>query len=171
MGLLRTSLFVGLLVPAFVRSQGLNISAIGTSNNVSTLECWNLAAPAYIAAGASNYPIGDSQGNFVGVIPPTTYIGQAFARQVQYSIFLSGLAYITVPEGCGNSSTSQAYFHTGDILIATDMHNVSSSGHFIEFPSAADTVIAQFPVAGNSVPAHTVLHAGRCSKIDVAAAT
>jgi hypothetical protein len=68
-------------VPA-VYAQGFNVSAIGTANNASTLECWNLAAPPFGAAGAANYPIGNFTNSFIGVLPPQTIIGQAWARQV-----------------------------------------------------------------------------------------
>lgn len=70
-------------------TQGLNVSAIGFANNASTLECWNLAAPATFARGAANYPMGDSTKNYLGVIPPNTYIGQAWAPYVRVSLFAS----------------------------------------------------------------------------------
>ncbi|KAK5151034.1 hypothetical protein LTS14_009529 [Recurvomyces mirabilis] len=155
-----------MLGPSLTTAQGLNISAIGTANNASTLECWNLAAPPFGAAGAANYPIGNFTNSFVGVIPPQTYIGQAWARQIQYSIFLSGLARIALPTRPSISSDSEAYFQAGEILIATDLQSLSALGHITDFPSSVDTTIAQFPVAGNVVPEHKVLHAGRCSKDD-----
>ena len=143
--------------------KGLAVSAIGTTNNASTLECWNLAAPPFTAAGASNYPIGDSTGNFVGVIPAYTRIGVTWARQVQFSIFLSGLVHVTLP----NDESLEAYFQAGDIIIATDMMNVSATGHITDFPGSRDTMIAQFPLVGNVVPEHTVLHSGQCTKGDL----
>jgi hypothetical protein len=63
-------------------AQGFNVSALGTEKNVSTIECWNLAAPPFVAAGAANYPIGNFTNSFVGILPPQTIIGQAWARQV-----------------------------------------------------------------------------------------
>jgi hypothetical protein len=70
---------------------GMNITAISTVNGASVLECWSLAAPPKNFAGAANYPIGDFQSAFVGVIPPKTYIGFAHAPSVQYVLFSSFL--------------------------------------------------------------------------------
>jgi hypothetical protein len=64
-------------------AQVLNVTAISAANGASTLECWQLSAAASTFAGATNYPIGDFEGAYVGVIAPKTYIGQAWAPHVQ----------------------------------------------------------------------------------------
>lgn len=80
----------GSTLPTTVLAQGgLNVSAISTANNASVLECWSLSAPSFAAARAINFPIGDSTGNFIGVLQPRTYIGQAWARQVRLPILHS----------------------------------------------------------------------------------
>jgi hypothetical protein len=64
-------------------AQGLNITVISAANGASTLECWALTQPPANFAGAVNYPLGDFEGAFVGVIPPKTHIGQAWAPSLQ----------------------------------------------------------------------------------------
>lgn len=79
--------FLSLLTLFFshdVEARGLNVNAISASNGHSVLECWSLSAPVANFRGAANYPIGDFHGGFIGVIPPRTHIGQAWAAQPQY---------------------------------------------------------------------------------------
>lgn len=66
-----------------VAGQGLNVTAIAAINGSSVLECWNLEGPPFGAAGALNYPLRNSTNAFLGILPPRTYIGQAFAPSVQ----------------------------------------------------------------------------------------
>lgn len=85
--ILLTALLGGML-PTTALAQGLNVTAIAAVNNASVLQCWNLEAPATFARGAANYPMGDSTGNFLGVIPPNTHIGQAWAPHVRDTLSL-----------------------------------------------------------------------------------
>jgi hypothetical protein len=64
-------------------AQVLNATAISAAHGASTLECWQFSATASKFAGATNYPIGDFEGAYIGVISPKTYIGQAWAPHVQ----------------------------------------------------------------------------------------
>ncbi|KAF2673270.1 hypothetical protein BT63DRAFT_397038 [Microthyrium microscopicum] len=139
--------------------QGLNITAISAANGESTLECWNLFSPPGDFAGAANYPIGNFEGAFIGVLPPQTYIGQAWARTYhRYSLVLSGLVHITLP-----NSKHEAWLQGGQygLLIAADLKNTSKSGHITDFPAKDQTVIAQFPILGD-LPEHAVLYKGPC---------
>ncbi|KAF1352071.1 hypothetical protein BDV97DRAFT_269943, partial [Delphinella strobiligena] len=140
----------------------LNVTAIAAINGSSVLECWNLKQPPFDAAGALNYPLGNSTNAFLGIIPPRTHIGQAFAPSVQLSIFLSGMAHISLPNASEASNESEAYIQGGShgMLIAADTRNVSRYGHITNFPGDEATLIAEFPVAGNKVPTHLVLHRG-----------
>lgn len=72
------------IAPQFVAPQGLNVTAISAINGASVLQCWSLTTPPGNFRGASNYPIGDFSGAFVGVIPPKTHIGFAHAPAIQY---------------------------------------------------------------------------------------
>lgn len=64
---------------------------------------------------------------------------------------------------------SEIYVHGGKygIVIAADTKSVSSSGHITNFPGSENTVIAQFPLSGNALPAHMVLHSGGCLAQDL----
>ncbi|KAI4765680.1 hypothetical protein E4T52_09305 [Aureobasidium sp. EXF-3400] len=90
-----------------------------------------------LGAGAQNYPLGDFTKAFIGAIPPHT--------------------------------KDEIYIQPGplSILLVIDQRNVSISGHITEFPGSETTLIAQFPITGNQVPAHTVLHSGPCGLDDV----
>lgn len=54
------------------------------------------------------------------------------------------------------------------MLIAADLKEVAAKGHITAFPGLERTVIAQFPVKGNKVPEHSVLHLGPCTLTDLA---
>jgi hypothetical protein len=84
------SIFSGLLISE-VGARGLNVTAISAVNNASVLECWSLANPPRSFAGAANYDIGDFTNSYIGVIPPKTYIGRAYAPRPQYAHVLTFL--------------------------------------------------------------------------------
>ncbi|CAD0094144.1 unnamed protein product [Aureobasidium vineae] len=144
-------------------AQSLNISALAAQNGTSILECWSLASPTS-GRGAQNYPLGDFSNAFIGAIPPHTYIGQAWAPAVQYSMVLQGLVHLSLP-----TSKEDIYIQPGplSIILVIDQRNVFISGHITDFPGSETTLIARFPVAGNQVPVHTVLHSGPCDVDDV----
>jgi hypothetical protein len=79
-------------------------------------------------------------------------------------MILQGLVHISLP-----TSKDEIYIQPGplSILLVIDQRNVSISGHITEFPGSETTLIAQFPITGNQVPAHTVLHSGPCGLDDV----
>ncbi|CAD0112539.1 unnamed protein product [Aureobasidium uvarum] len=144
-------------------AQSLNVSTIAVQNGTSVLECWSLASPTS-GRGAQNYPLGDSSNAFIGAIPPHTYIGQAWAPSIQYSMILQGLVHLSLP-----NSKDDIHIQPGplSIILVIDQKNVSISGHITEFPGEEMTLIAQFPITGNQVPVHTVLHSGPCGVDDV----
>ncbi|KAI4819833.1 hypothetical protein E4T44_10383, partial [Aureobasidium sp. EXF-8845] len=137
-------------------AQNLNVSTLAVQNGSSVLECWSLGSPTS-GAGAQNYPLGDFSKAFIGAIPPHTYIGQAWPSSIQYSMILQGLVHFSLP-----NSKDEIYIQPGplSVLLVIDQRNVSISGHITEFPGEETTLIAQFPITGNQVPAHTVLHSG-----------
>ncbi|KAH6616833.1 hypothetical protein C7974DRAFT_290972, partial [Boeremia exigua] len=157
-----------LLTPA--HSTRLNITAIAAANNASRLECWQLAAPAVPGRGALNYPLGDLEDAFVGVIPPNTTTGTiGNAERVQFSLFLTGLAHISTPHSGLPAYLNEVFIAGGarGMLIAADLKEVAASGHVTVFPGLESTVIAQFPVKGGKVPEHEVLHVGPCTGGDL----
>ncbi|KEQ76878.1 hypothetical protein M436DRAFT_69815 [Aureobasidium namibiae CBS 147.97] len=131
-----------------ITAQSLNVSTLAVQNGSSILECWSLNSPTS-GAGAQNYPLGDFSEAFIGAIPPHTYIG---------------LVHISLP-----NSKDEIYIQPGplSVLLVIDQRNVSITGHITDFPGSETTLIAQFPVSGNLVPAHTVLHSGPCGLDDV----
>jgi hypothetical protein len=75
---------------------------------------------------------------------------------------MSGLVHIRLP-----TFNNEAWIQGGKygFIIAADTKNVSETGHITDFPGAADTVIAQFPLKGGVLPDHEVLYDGPC-KLD-----
>ena len=82
----------------------------------------------------------------------------------RYSLFMAGLAHISVPNCSGPPSECETWVSGGKygMIIANDLKSDSKDGHITEFPSSDTTVIAQFPCDGNVPPAHIVLHKGPC---------
>lgn len=78
------------------------------------------------------------------------------------------MAHISLPNASESSDESEAYIQgSHGILIAADTRNVSRYGHITDFPGDETTLIAQFPVTGNEVPMHLVLHRGACGLEDL----
>ena len=77
---------------------------------------------------------------------------------------MSGLVHIKTPHSGLPPHQSEIWIQGGKYgwLIAADLKDEAAFGHVTEFPSAADTVIAQFPFVENRAPAHEVLYAGPC---------
>ncbi|KAF2423101.1 hypothetical protein EJ08DRAFT_567761, partial [Tothia fuscella] len=142
----------------------LNVTAISAVNNASVLECWELTNPPRTFRGAANYDIGSFANAYIGVIAPKTYIGKAYAPSPQYSLFLSGLAHISIPNSTLPASQSEVWVQGGKYgtIIAVDTTAVSIGGHITEFPGGDDTVIAQFPFVDEKLPEHKVLYRGPC---------
>jgi hypothetical protein len=88
----------------------------------------------------------------------------------RYSLFLSGLAHVRTPDSGLPDQLNEVYITGGPhgMLIAADVKEVAAKGHITEFPGQERTVIAQFPVAGNKPPEHSVLHVGPCTLEDLA---
>ena len=82
----------------------------------------------------------------------------------RYSLFMAGLAHISVLNCSGLPSECETWVSGGKygMIIANDLKSDSKDGHITEFPSSDTTVIAQFPCDGNVPPAHIVLHKGPC---------
>ena len=84
----------------------------------------------------------------------------------RWVVFLSGLAYITLP---GDSTTS-AYVEGGQLglIFAADTSDVSGSGHNTSYPGVTETIALQIPTQDGEIPSHSVLHAGPCTANDTA---
>lgn len=80
-------------------------------------------------------------------------------------MFLSGLAYITLPE----DDTAGVYLSSGEFAVAfaADTAAVSAKGHRTQYPGSTETVLLAIPAKDGVVPGHTVLHDGPCTVNDI----
>ena len=83
---------------------------------------------------------------------------------------MAGLAHISTPHSGLPAHLNEVYISGGRLgmLIAADTKEVAEQGHVTRFPGTERTVIAEFPVADNKVPEHSVLHVGPCTLADLA---
>ncbi|KAF2810181.1 uncharacterized protein BDZ99DRAFT_562962, partial [Mytilinidion resinicola] len=93
------------------------LTALSAFDGASRLECWALDSIPKIGRGAANYDIGNFSNAFIGILPPRTYANSTIshATVVQFSIFLSGLAHIRIPNSTLPASESEAWIRVGNI--------------------------------------------------------
>ncbi|PYH45231.1 uncharacterized protein BP01DRAFT_296601 [Aspergillus saccharolyticus JOP 1030-1] len=141
----------------------LNITTLTAHNNQSVLECWALQ-PGYSLtseAGVSGnvvLDLGPITNNATNILIPAKYDGGRHnAPALQWVIFLSGLAHITLPY-----SDDEAWVSGGKngAILALDTKEVSAEGHATTYPSGEMTVALEVPLS--QVPEHRVLHSGAC---------
>ncbi|KAM0794798.1 hypothetical protein BDR22DRAFT_814553 [Usnea florida] len=145
----------------------LNITTIGAANGKSTLECWQLSAPLVPSnqpgvVGSAVAQLGEAGATSYTLLPPQYDGGLHNAPAVQWVVFISGLAVISLP-----NSTETATVVPGSrngLILATDTQNVSTLGHVTSYPSKEKTAVVLIPVRDNEIPAHTVLHGGSCKR-------
>jgi len=143
----------------------LNLTALAAQNGSSVFECWSLQ-PGFTSsaqpgtAGAVSLQLGDLANASYSILPAGFDAGRHNAPNIQYVVFLSGLAYITLP-----NSTADVWVEGGQsgVIIATDTAAVSTYGHITTYPSSMETIALQIPTEGGLVPNHTVLHSGPCA--------
>ncbi|KAF2190434.1 hypothetical protein K469DRAFT_656752 [Zopfia rhizophila CBS 207.26] len=156
---------------ASVQGPAYNITAISAFNNASRLECWTLPSIPGSGAGALTYDLGNFEKSFIGILPPRTYRNATIthAPSIQFTIALSGLIHIMIPNSDLPKHQSEAWIHGGKygFVIAADTKERSGPGHVTEFPSDEPTWLAQFPVEGNVAPEHELLHVGPCEMGDL----
>ncbi|CAG7933410.1 unnamed protein product [Penicillium olsonii] len=142
----------------------LNVTVLSAHHNRSTLECWALE-PGFktsAEAGITGSPVlnlGTVNGNASFITSPAGYDGGRHdAPAIQWVVFLSGLAHITLP-----NSTTEAKIEGGKngAILALDTADVSALGHYTNYPSQERTVALEIPLSGG-VPGHRVLHTGPC---------
>ncbi|KAI0121012.1 hypothetical protein BJ170DRAFT_645973 [Xylariales sp. AK1849] len=158
-----------ILIPS-VTALNLNVTAIATNNGGSTLECWQLGSPFTQSSQAGTSGTAFALLSEVAnvsyvVIPPNFDGGLHNAPYHQWVVFISGLAYITLPE---DSSTS-AYISGGEfgLIFAADTADFSRQGHRTQYPGITETIALQIPTKDGRVPAREVLHGGPCTANEV----
>ncbi|PWY87271.1 hypothetical protein BO94DRAFT_535385 [Aspergillus sclerotioniger CBS 115572] len=141
----------------------LNITTITAHNNQSALECWSLD-PGYATSsqagvsGTAMLSLGPVTGNATNILIPEAYDGGRHnAPTIQWVLFLSGVAHITLP-----NSTDEAWVVGGrnGAILALDTEEVSALGHSTVYPTQESTVALEVPL--EKVPGHRVLHKGAC---------
>ncbi|KAF7117709.1 hypothetical protein CNMCM5793_006865 [Aspergillus hiratsukae] len=167
------SILLGAIATTAVTSMPttLNITVIGAQNNQSTLECWALE-PGFTSstqpgvAGSAQLSLGPVGDNATyNIIPAQFDGGRHNAPARQWVVFLSGLAYITLPH-----SDDEAWVLGGKhgMILALDTADVSADGHYTEYPSDEVTVALVVPLGEEEEePAHRVLHQGACKPTEV----
>ncbi|KAJ5545024.1 hypothetical protein N7535_006588 [Penicillium sp. DV-2018c] len=144
----------------------LNVTVLGARDNRSTLECWALSSGFETSstpgtAGAAALDLGGVGRNASYTALPAGFDGGLHnAPVLQWVVFLSGLAHITLP-----NSTTEAWIEGGKkgAILALDTTDVSTLGHFTTYPSQEWTTALMIPLGEKGVPDHRVLHEGPCS--------
>ncbi|RAL03992.1 uncharacterized protein BO80DRAFT_400106 [Aspergillus ibericus CBS 121593] len=146
----------------------LNITTITAHNNQSALECWALD-PGYTTSaqagvsGTAMLPLGPITGNATNILIPGNYDGGRHnAPTIQWVIFLSGVAHITLP-----NSTDEAWVIGGrnGAILALDTAEVSTQGHYTVYPTEESTLVWEVPLV--EVPGHRVLYKRACGGAEV----
>ncbi|KAL9599317.1 MAG: hypothetical protein Q9219_003944 [cf. Caloplaca sp. 3 TL-2023] len=154
--------------PIALVPQPLNVTTItANAQKKSVLECWSVS-PLQISAtpGIQGALLGrlaaPSALNYF-VIPAGFQGGLHNAPVVQWVYFTGGKAVVSLPD---SPETATIIGGAEGLILAADTANVSTVGHFTDYPSKDLTVGLTIPVAGNEVPEHTVLHMGPCTAVE-----
>ncbi|KAL8817619.1 MAG: hypothetical protein Q9191_008112 [Dirinaria sp. TL-2023a] len=147
-------------------SEPLNITTIAANDrNESTIECWSVAELQISNTpgiqGALLGSLGTSSGVNYFNIPAGLDGGLHNAPVVQYVWFTSGKAVISLPT---SSETAMVRGGANGLILAIDIAAVSKLGHKTVYPSRRRTVGTAIALTNNTVPEHTVLHAGACTE-------
>ncbi|KAJ5670011.1 uncharacterized protein N7477_005374 [Penicillium maclennaniae] len=162
---MRLTPFPFLLFSTLALGNTLNVTVLGAQNNISTLECWALSSGFKTSseagtAGSKSLDLGELGGDSTYTILPAGFNGGRHnAPALQWVIFLSGLAHITLP-----NSTAEAWVAGGKngAILALDTADVSALGHCTTYPSKEQTIALEIPLGRGDLPGHTVLHGGPC---------
>ncbi|PWY87672.1 hypothetical protein BO70DRAFT_332787 [Aspergillus heteromorphus CBS 117.55] len=139
----------------------LNITTITAHNDQSAIECWALD-PGFTTtdqagvSGTASISLGPVAGNVTNIIVPGAFDGGSHnAPALQWVIFLSGVAHVTLPH-----SDDEAWIVGGrnGAILALDTADVSVDGHITQYPTQESTVAVEVPLV--QVPGHRVLHGG-----------
>ncbi|KAI1075668.1 hypothetical protein F5B20DRAFT_573296 [Whalleya microplaca] len=158
-----------LLLGAAVTPYNLNVTAVTADKGSSILECWQLDVPfspsTYVGISGSATAYLGSLANITYTVVPPHYDGELHnAPFKQWVVFISGLAYLTLPD----DETTGAYISGGGhgVIFAADTADVSLKGHLTQFPGVTETVLLQIPVKDGKIPAHSLLHSGPCNSYE-----
>ncbi|KAI0019206.1 hypothetical protein F4780DRAFT_780739 [Xylariomycetidae sp. FL0641] len=164
---MQRSIYALLLQLSAVAAQAvmLNVTAIAGVDGSSVLQCWQMAAPFAISTdagteGVARAELGDAGAVSYLVLPSNYDGGLHRAPANQWVAFVSGVAYITVPDDpAANATVVGGEF---GLIFAADTADVSEKGHRTQYPGITETIALQVPIGNNTTPAHEVLHGGPC---------
>ncbi|EJD41218.1 hypothetical protein AURDEDRAFT_69101 [Auricularia subglabra TFB-10046 SS5] len=144
----------------------LNVTAITSRSGESVFECWALQPPLAepFGGGAFNMSLGEVTKASYTILPPHWDDGPHNAPAIQWVVFLSGLAHITIPH---KNETVYIIGGTNGLIFAADVADVSASGHVTAYPSEETSRVLQIPTLDGRIPAHDVLHEGPCNLLDM----
>ncbi|KAI0031127.1 hypothetical protein K488DRAFT_87129 [Vararia minispora EC-137] len=153
----------------------LNVTTLATIAGKSVFQCWALASGFTKSSqqgtvGAEILQLGNLSNASYSILPARFDAGQHTAPNVQWVVFLSGLAHITLPNTTLPISNKTAYATEAWVaggaygtILATDVAEFSKAGHLTSYPSGEETRVLQIPIEGGEIPAHTVVDAtGPC---------
>ncbi|KAI9882690.1 MAG: hypothetical protein M1823_005566 [Watsoniomyces obsoletus] len=177
------SLLALLVLPLFIgaRAGSLTVTAITTVDGRAVLQCWRLRdapitssnagtkglpiSPLGTLAEPTCFPAGTSPATQV-VLPPRKRAKIHAAPSVQFVLFYSGEAIVTLPDPDNESGRlsgrdNVAWFPGGPngMLIAAD---VTGDGHYTDYPSDQPTYALQIPTLDGKVPLHEQVGTGPC---------
>ncbi|KAK7699520.1 hypothetical protein SLS64_011658 [Diaporthe eres] len=144
-----------------VLSTKLNVTVLGTANDQSRFECWELAAsftsstqPGVV--GTHTTKLGDVS-NITYNVAPAGYDSEVHtAPFFQWVLLLSGLGVITLPY----DNSTEVVLTPGEaaLMFVADTAEFSKEGHGSYFPGVTETVFLQIPAKDNKVPDHSVVY-------------
>ncbi|VDC04000.1 unnamed protein product [Peniophora sp. CBMAI 1063] len=114
----------------------------------------------------SNLQLGDLANATYSIIPARFTAPAHNAPNVQWVVFLSGLAHFTLPvsslpisNDTNTSYATDAWIAGGvyGTILVVDTQESSLLGHGTGYPSGEETRALQVPTAGGAVPGHAVL--------------
>ncbi|KAK2759566.1 small secreted protein [Colletotrichum kahawae] len=150
----------------------LNVTAIGTYNNASRFECWELDE-AFRSSTQSGLVdtrttiLGDVSKMSYNVVPAGFDSGFHPAPTNQWVVLVGGLGVITLPDNSSTTLTTKG----GEfgLLFATDTADLTEEGHGSIFPGATESIVLQIPTKDNKIPKHRVLYDNKpCTAGEVA---
>ncbi|CAN8103336.1 unnamed protein product [Discula destructiva] len=146
----------------------LNMTAIGSQNGASTLECWQMDSPFSISDtpginGSAVVDLGDVANISYIVTPPGLDGGYHNPPHPQWTIFISGLAFISLPTNDVSAYISGEF----GLIFAADTVGLSKLGHRTQYPGITETVSVSIPTKDGLIPSHMLLHYGPCAKKDI----
>ncbi|KAI1776289.1 hypothetical protein F4818DRAFT_457708 [Hypoxylon cercidicola] len=143
-----------------------NMTALSAQNGSSILQCWQIDNPFKTSSepatsGTALLTLSNVSNLTYGIVPPNSDGGLHNAPNVQWVVYISGLAYITLPDDT-NSSVVVSGGEFG-LIFAADTADVSQKGHRTQYPGQTETIALEIPTCNARIPEHRVLHMGPCN--------